>query len=53
MNNQELMLWQFMWYIRSRDYDKAKQDGGDRKTNYMSSNDRTHASINHTVNSWL
>ena len=35
--------------IRSRDYDKAKQDGGAKKMKCVSSNDRTHASINHTV----
>ena len=36
-------------YIRSHDYDKAKQDGGAKKTKCVSSNYRTHASINHTV----
>ena len=29
--------------------DKAKQDGGAKKTKCMSSNDRTHSSINHMV----
>ena len=36
-------------YIRSRDYDKINQDGGAKKTKCVSSNDCTHASINHTV----
>ena len=35
--------------IRSHDYDKEEQDGGAKKTKCMSSNDRTHFSINHTV----
>ena len=35
--------------IRSRDYDKAKQDCGAKKMKSMSSNDCTHVSINHTV----
>ena len=35
--------------IRSCDYDKSKEDGGAKKTKCMSSNDRLHASINHTV----
>ena len=35
--------------IRSRDYKKAKQDGRVRKTKCVSSNNRTHATINHTV----
>ena len=34
---------------RSRDYDKAKQDGGVRKTKCVSSNNCTHANIKHTV----
>ena len=38
-----------MLYIRSRDYEKAKQDGEAKKTKCMSSNDHTHASIYHTV----
>ena len=47
--NQELVLWRFMWYIRSCDYDKAKQAGGHMKTNCVSNNDHRHASINRTV----
>ena len=39
----------FMWYLRSRDYDKTNQDGGAKKTKCVSSNDRTHSSINDTV----
>ena len=39
----------YMIYIRSRDYNKAKQDGGHMKTNCMSNNDHTHASLNYTV----
>ena len=33
----------------TRDYNKAKQDGRVRKTKCVSSNDRTHAIINHAV----
>ena len=47
--NKELMLWCFMCYIRSHDYDKAKQDGGAKKMKCMSSKDRTRTSINHAV----
>ena len=36
-------------YIRSCDYNKANQDGRAKKMKCVSSNDRTHASINHTV----
>ena len=36
-------------YIRLHDYDKAKQDGGAKKMKCVSSNDRTHASINHII----
>ena len=39
--------------IRSRDYDKAKQDGRDKKPKCVTSNNRTHASINRTVTSLL
>ena len=35
--------------IRLHDYDKAQQNGGGRKTKCVSSNNRTHANINHTV----
>ena len=34
---------------KTHDYDKAKQDGRVRKTNCVSNNNRTHASMNHTV----
>ena len=34
---------------KSRDYDKAKQNGGAKKMKCVSSNNRTHTSINHTV----
>ena len=36
-------------YVRSRDYNKTKQDGRVRKTKCVSSSDHTHASINYTV----
>ena len=47
--NKELVLWRFMWYIRSHNYNKAKQDGGAKETKCVSSDDHTHANINHTV----
>ena len=37
------VIYKLMW-LRQR-----QQDGGAKKTKCVSSNDRTHASINHTV----
>ena len=42
---QRADLWRFMWYKRSCDYDKAKKDGGAKKTKCVSGNDRTHTLV--------
>jgi len=43
------MKLQFMWYIRSRDFVKAKQDGGSRSLACVSNNAQAHVYINSSV----